>query len=67
MRPGGGTSRRIDSAVIDLPEPDSPTIPTASPAFSSSEMPSTARTTPRGVKKCVRRSVTERIAGASTR
>ncbi len=31
IRPGGGTSRTIESAVIDLPEPDSPTMPIASP------------------------------------
>ena len=29
---GGGSSRRIDSAVTDLPEPDSPTIASVRPA-----------------------------------
>ena len=33
MRPGGlGISRRIDSAVTLLPQPDSPTMPSVSPA-----------------------------------
>ena len=32
MRPGGRTRRRIESAVTDLPQPDSPTSPTVSPA-----------------------------------
>jgi hypothetical protein len=31
MRPGGCSSRRIDSAVTDLPLPDSPTRPSVSP------------------------------------
>src|SRR5262245_9479034 len=31
MRPGGWTSRMIDSAVTDLPLPDSPTRPSVSP------------------------------------
>ena len=29
-RPGGSISRRIESASADLPEPDSPTIPSRS-------------------------------------
>ena len=36
MRPGGWTSRMIDSAVTDLPLPDSPTSPSVSPARSRS-------------------------------
>jgi hypothetical protein len=43
MRPGGSTRRSSDSAVTDLPQPDSPTIPTVSPARMSNETPSTAR------------------------
>ncbi len=31
IRPGGCTSRMIDSAVTDLPLPDSPTRPSVSP------------------------------------
>jgi hypothetical protein len=52
MRPvSAGSSRRIDSAVTDLPQPDSPTMPNVSPAARSKEMPSTARTMPSAVKK----------------
>ena len=32
MRPGCWISRRIESAVTDLPHPDSPTMPSVSPA-----------------------------------
>ena len=35
MRPGGCTSRRIESAVTDLPLPDSPTRPSVSPRATS--------------------------------
>ena len=45
-----------DSTV--LPEPDSPTTPIASPRAIDSDTPSTARTTPRGVRKWVTRSET---------
>src|SRR5215472_16032076 len=60
IRPGGGTRRMMDRAVTDLPHPDSPTMPTASPGPTSKETPSTARTTPHDVKKYVRRSSTRR-------
>ncbi|CAM5411219.1 hypothetical protein KAURM247S_02842 [Kitasatospora aureofaciens] len=33
-------------ASVDLPQPDSPTMPRVSPFFSSKEMPSTALTAP---------------------
>ena len=46
MRPFSGSSRRMASAVVVLPQPDSPTRPTASPASTSKLMPSTARTVP---------------------
>ncbi len=36
----------IESAVTLLPEPDSPTMPSASPAASAKLTPSTARTMP---------------------
>ena len=36
IRPGGCTSRRIDSAVTDLPLPDSPTMPSVSPGAARS-------------------------------
>jgi hypothetical protein len=47
--PGSGTSRRIERHVIDLPEPDSPTIPSVSPRRTEKVAPSTAFTTPRRV------------------
>src|SRR6476660_5739295 len=52
--PGGSwISRRIDIAVTDLPQPDSPTMPMVWPASTWNETPSTARTTPSSVAKCV--------------
>ena len=48
MRPGGCTSRMIDSAVTDLPLPDSPTRPSVSPARISKLTSSTAGTGPVG-------------------
>ena len=39
LRAPAGSSRMIARAVIDLPEPDSPTSPSASPACSSSSTP----------------------------
>ena len=61
MRPGGcGISRRIESAVTLLPLPDSPTTASVSPRFTSNDTPSTARTTPSSVKKCVFRFSTRR-------
>ena len=42
IRPGGCTSRMIDSAVTDLPLPDSPTRPSVSPARISKLTSSTA-------------------------
>src|SRR5713226_1823356 len=65
IRPGSGTSRRMEKAVIVFPEPDSPTIPTVSPRPTLKLMPSTAWTIPREVKNCVRRSST-RNRGAAT-
>ena len=54
MRPGGSaTRRRTDSAVTLLPQPDSPTTPSVSPAATLYDTPSTARTVPAAVKKCV--------------
>ena len=47
MRPGGsGTSRIRDSAVMLLPQPDSPTIASVSCGASAKLTPSTALTTP---------------------
>ena len=50
---GLGTRRMIDRAVMLLPQPDSPTMPSVSPGRSSNDTPSTARTTPARVKKRV--------------
>jgi hypothetical protein len=41
----GGTRLRIARAVVDLPQPDSPTRPSVSPGETENETPSTARTT----------------------
>src|SRR5258708_3606771 len=52
--PGGcGTSRRMEFAVTDLPQPLSPTIATVSPRSTAKDTPSTARLTPSGVRKWV--------------
>ena len=52
--PGGcGTSRIMEVAVTDFPQPLSPTIATVSPASTVNETPSTARFTPSGVRKWV--------------
>src|ERR671932_311393 len=57
--PGGwGISRISDSALTLLPQPDSPTSPSASPSFSENDTPLTALTTPSWVKNWVRRSRT---------
>src|SRR6185503_2449529 len=57
--PGGcGMRRMSDSAVTDFPQPDSPTMPSVSPAATWNVTPSTARTTPSRVKNWVWRSVT---------
>ena len=45
MRAAGGSRRRMVSASVLLPEPDSPTMPSVSPASMRSETSSTARTT----------------------
>ena len=46
MRPGFGTRRRIESAVIDLPQPDSPTSASVSPASSARSTRSTTGARP---------------------
>ena len=67
MRPGGfGISPMIDRLVTDLPEPDSPTTASVSPASSVNETSSTALTRPASVKKCVWRCPTRSsVTGAS--
>src|SRR4051794_15120002 len=51
---------RIAELDTDLPEPDSPTIPSVLPFSRSKESPSVALTTPSGVGKWTLRSLTER-------
>ena len=46
MRPLFGSSPMIDSAVIVLPQPDSPTMPSVSPSSTWNDTPSTACTMP---------------------
>ncbi len=46
-------------AVTDLPEPDSPTMPTVSPAATSKDTPRTAWTSPSSVGNVTRRSSTD--------
>ena len=48
---GLGTRRMIDSAVIDLPQPDSPTTAKVSPRRRENETSSTALTTPERVNR----------------
>ena len=61
--PGGlGTSRMIESDVTDLPQPDSPTIPSVSPGASEKLMPSTAANELPPVRNSVRRPFTSRSA-----
>ena len=56
MRPGGvGMSRMIERFVTDLPEPDSPTMPSVSPRLTSNDTPSTAFTTRPSSAKYVRK------------
>ena len=61
-RPGGSIRRMIESAVTDLPLPDSPTTPSVWPASSSKSTPSTARIEPRA--RCGTRSAGSRPAAA---
>ncbi len=67
IRPGSGTRRMIDKPSVVLPQPDSPTTPTVSPAATRSPTPSTARTTPRRPGNWVRRSSTVRMPGVTDR
>ena len=46
LPPVGSSSRVTSRPVVDLPQPDSPTRPSVSPARTVKSMPSTARTAP---------------------
>ena len=66
MRPAGAdTSRITESALTDLPQPDSPTSATVSPLRTFHDTPSTARTTPALVWNWVRRPRTSRRTSMS--
>src|SRR6516162_2180712 len=76
MTPAVGLiSLTIMRAAVDLPQPDSPTMPSVSPARTAKEMPSTANTEPnrrpkmpRRTGKCLTRPSTSRtIAGSGMR
>ena len=54
----------MESAVIDLPEPDSPAMQSVSPAARSKERSSTTTREPSGVATSVVRSRTERTDAA---
>ena len=66
----GSSSRTMQRASVDLPQPDSPTMPSVSPWRTSNDTPSTALTLPisfwkmmpRRTGKCFLTSVTFRIA-----
>ena len=53
IRPGRSTMRRIDLAVMLLPQPLSPTIPSVAPGAISKLTPSTALTVPSSCVKYV--------------
>ncbi len=68
MRPGGEATRpAIDKAVTVLPEPDSPTSPTASPARTSKLTSFTARQTSPPVRNSVRSDLTDSSASEGGR
>src|ERR1700744_2642602 len=48
--PGGESSCAIPNSIVDLPQPDSPTIPTNSPACTEKLTSSTARTSAASVR-----------------
>src|SRR5215470_17686531 len=60
MRPFSGRRRRMLSAVMDLPDPDSPTNPVVFPREIAKETRSTARNAPPSVRNSVTRSRTSR-------
>ena len=46
LPPVGSSSRMTQRAIVDLPQPDSPTTPSVSPSLTAKETPSTALTAP---------------------
>ena len=57
-----GSSPMIERERTVLPDPDSPTMPSVLPRSIVKVTPSTAPTSPRGVRNCVLRSVTSSSA-----
>ena len=66
-RASGGSTPRMARRVMLLPEPDSPTSPSASPRSTSNDTPSTARTTPLPLAICTCRSRTSSIGPPASR
>jgi len=66
MRPLAGSSRTIERAVVVLPQPDSPAMPSASPSLTRNETPSTALTEPFGIAKRMDRSSTSSSGAAGS-
>src|SRR6202022_2159975 len=61
------SSRTIEGAVTDLPEPDSPTRPMVRPRCSVKDTPSTARVSVSPCRKCTLRSRTSRRRASATK
>jgi hypothetical protein len=63
-RAASGSRPISASAVIDLPQPDSPISPAVSPRSSENDTPRSASAGPRGVGRVTRRSLTSSRAKA---
>src|SRR5262249_49533293 len=63
--PGGVSSCETPNSSVDLPQPDSPTMPRNSPAPTVKLTPSTARTAPASVRYSTARSVTSSRGSAT--
>ena len=67
IRPGGtGTRRMIDSAVMLLPHPDSPTMPRVRPGWRDSATPSSTLAVPWRVRNSTSRSSTSSSGAAAS-
>ena len=62
MRPGEAISRITDSDSTDLPQPNSPTMPSVRPRSTEISTPSTAAMSPAAVRNTVRSPVTDSSA-----
>ena len=71
--PVGSSSFMMQRAIVDLPQPDSPTTPSVSPSRSANDTPSTAfteatsfwKTMPRVIGKCFFRCPSEYASSSS--